>query len=205
MSNLAYARPLRRPVEHEPSPHIEAVPTPKTRAQSRPRVVYAVTTIASLFVIFAAQLLLSIVVSDGAYQISALQAQQKELLREQQALTEKIDLLSSSQLLAANAANLGMVPGAAPLFLDVSSGGVAAAPGTVDRVGCGGACNLVMNSLITGVPLVSPAPPRETVTAPTTAATTATTTAPPATDAQTGAVTPPPATPVDTIPVPVTH
>ncbi|MGX5680572.1 hypothetical protein [Schumannella luteola] len=199
MSNLAYAAPRRRPVEHEQEHprHIEVVPT-RAQKRARPRVAYAVATVASLFVIFAAQLLLSIVVSDGAYQISALQAQQKELLREQDALSEQLDLLGSSQHLAANAATLGMVPGAAPLFLDVSSGGVAPAPGTVDRVGCGGACNLVLNSLLTGMPLVSAPPAQETLATQSTATTSTTTSTTPTTPTA-------PTGPVDTLPAPVTH
>ncbi len=196
MSNLAYARPQARP-DHAPEHprHIEVVPTREQR-RARPRVTYAIVTVASLFAIFAAQLLLSIVVSDGAYRIDALQAQQKELLREQEALSESLDLLGSTQYLSANAANLGMVPGASPIFLDVSTGGVALAPGTVDRVGCGGACNLVANSLLTGLPLVSPQTQQPTAAQATTTPTTTTTpnTTPTA-----------PQKPVDTLPAPVTH
>lgn len=193
MSNLAYARPQRRPVEEQHPRHVEVVPT-RVQKRARPRVMYAVTTIASLFVIFAAQLLLSIVVSDGAYQIDALQAQQKDLVRQQEALNERLDLLGSNQHLAANAASIGMVPGASPLFLDISSGGVAAAPGTIDRAGCGGSCNLVLNSLLTGIPLVSPQAPATpgAATPPTAPVAPA---APPTTT--TG--------PVDALPAPVTH
>lgn len=193
MSNLAYARPQRRPVEEQHPRHVEVVPT-RAQKRARPRVTYAVTTIASLFLIFAAQLLLSIVVSDGAYQIDALQDQQKDLVRQQEALTERLDLLGSNQHLAANAASIGMVPGANPLFLDLSSGGVAAAPGTIDRVGCGGSCNLVLNSLVAGMPLVSPQPPSTpgSTTSPVTPVA-------PATAPST------PTGPVDALPAPVTH
>lgn len=193
MSNLAYARPQRRPVEEQHPRHVEVVPT-REQKRARPRVMYAVTTIASLFVIFAAQLLLSIVVSDGAYQIDALQAQQKDLVRQQEALNERLDLLGSNQHLAANAASIGMVPGASPLFLDISSGGVAAAPGTIDRAGCGGSCNLVLNSLLTGIPLVSPQ-------APATPGAATSPTAPVAPAAPTTTTT----GPVDALPAPVTH
>jgi hypothetical protein len=113
-------------------------------------------TVISLFAIFGAQLLLSIVVSDGAYQISALQTQQKELVRTQQDLTERLDLRNSTQYLAASAASLGMIPGSSPQFLDLTTGAVSAAPGTIDPSGCGGACNLVANSLLGGVPLIQP-------------------------------------------------
>jgi hypothetical protein len=196
MSNLAHA--TRPAPATAPRPrHIEIVTTRQQR-RARPAVSYAIVTVVSLAVIFAAQLLLSIVVSDGAYEIAALQAQQKELLREQQALTEELDVLGSTQYLAANAANLGMVPGASPLFIDVSTGGVAPAPGTVDRVGCGGACNLVGNSMLTGRPLVSPTPPASTAAG--TASTTTT-----ATDTTTHTTPTAPTGPVDELPAPVTH
>lgn len=157
-TNLAYARPAVRTARPAPAArprHIEIAPTRQQR-RARPKAVYAVVTVASLFMIFAAQLLLSIVVSNGAYQIDSLQDQQKQLVRTQEALTENLELYGSTQNLAANAAHLGMVPSSSPLFLDLATGAVSGAPGSVDRQGCGGACNLVANSLLTGVPLVNP-------------------------------------------------
>lgn len=169
-ANLAYARPLR----NEPSrdadrqhvqqrgaargrpTHIEIVTT-RAQRNARPKLAYSVITIVSLFLIFAGQLLLSIVVSDGAYQLSGLQVQQKDLLRTEQALLEKLQILGSTQHLAANAAHLGMVPGSNPLYLDLSTGAVSSAPGTADPFGCGGGCSVVANSLLTGVPLVDAA------------------------------------------------
>lgn len=193
--NLAYARPAvrgtqRSAPQHKPR-HIEIAPS-RAQRRARPKAAYAIVTVSSLFLIFAAQLLLSIVVSGGAYQIEHLQGQQKELLRSQEALTEKLDLSASTQSLAANAANLGMVPGASPLFLDLSTGAVSGAPGSVDRAGCGGACNLVANALLTGAPLVNRAGP--------TTATTPGTVPPTTTTAAVGS-----SQPVDTLPAPVTH
>ena len=167
-SSVAYARPISRPVVPSVAPSPVAAPTPaphpiaRPNRRARPRATYAAITVVSLAVIFAAQLLLSIAVTDSTYQITALQAEQKELVRQEDALAEKLDLLGSTQHLSANAAHLGMVPGSSPLFLDLSTGGVAAAPGTVDR-GCGGACNLVTNSLLTGMPLVSQQAPPATL------------------------------------------
>ncbi len=185
-TNLAYARPQTRPVrESVPARRFEIVTT-RAQRKARPKVAYAVVTVASLFAIFAAQLLLSIVVSDGAYQINALQSQQKELLRTEQALSENLDLLASTQNLAANAAHLGMVPSASPLFLDLSSGAISGAPGSIDRVGCGGACNLVANDLLTGMAVVNTAPQPKTAVASVTPA-------------------PQPTVLVDSLPAPVTH
>ena len=169
-TTLAVARPLRDKPSREADPqnnphrgaprsrptHIEIVTT-RAQRNARPTLAYSVVTIASLFVIFAAQLLLSIVVSDGAYQLSGLQVQQKELLRTEQALLEQLQILGSTQHLAANAAHLGMVPGSHPLYLDLATGAVSSAPGTADPMGCGGGCSMVANALLTGVPLVDAA------------------------------------------------
>jgi hypothetical protein len=156
MSNLAYARPLSTPPRTAGKPHIEIVAT-RAQRRARPKLAYAVVTVGSLFVIFAAQLLLSIVVSQGAYEISGLKAEQKELLRTEQALMEDLERLDSTQNLATQAAHLGMVPNASPLALNLTTGGVYGMPGSADPTGCGGACNLVPNALTTGIPLVTPA------------------------------------------------
>lgn len=197
MSNLAYAAPRRRPAEPAPRPHIEIAPSREQR-RARPTVAYAVITVASLFLIFAAQLLLSIVVSDGAYQIATLQSQQKELLRSQEALTESLDLAASSQNLAINAANLGMVPAGSPLFLDLETGAVMGAPGAdaLARPGCGANCNLIANDLLTGmVPVTkTPTPPAGSSGAAT-----------PTTPGAAPATTAPAPAPITALPAPVTH
>jgi hypothetical protein len=203
MSNVAYARPTRpqqRAAHSTPRPaavprHVEIITT-RAQRRARPRVAYAVVAVVGLFAIFAAQLLLSIVVSDGAYQISSLQSQQKQLLRTQENLNERLDLRDSTQFLAASAAKLGMVPGATLRFIDLQTGAVTAAPGTTDPTGCGGSCNLVANSLLTGVPLLALAPG----TAQAAGTTTTGLTGAPATTVPA----PPPAA-VTTIPAPVTH
>jgi len=160
-ANLAYAQPLSAPAPAQHPRHIEIAPTREQR-RARPKVMYAVVTVASLFVIFAAQLLLSIVVSDGAYQISSLQDKQKELLRTQDFLNESLQKLDSTQNLTNQAAHLGMVPNGSPLALDLATGGVFALPGSSDPTGCGGACNLVTNALVTGIPLVGTTPAAST-------------------------------------------
>lgn len=155
MSNLAYARPATAPRMEPDRRHVEIVTT-RAQRRARPKTVYAVVTIASLFVIFAAQLLLSIVVSEGAYQIETLQSEQKGLLRTQDALRENLAVLQSTQNLAANAAHFGMVPNSSPLAIDLGTGSVYSLPGSADPAGCGGSCNLIGNSLLSGTPLVDP-------------------------------------------------
>lgn len=153
-TNLAYAQPLPPQQPSQRPTHIEIVTT-KAQRKARPRVLYAVVTVASMFVILAAQLLLSIVVTQGAYQIDSLQDQQKLLSRSEQNLLESLALQSSSQNLAAQAAGFGMVPNSSPYSLNVADGSVFRLPGSADPTGCGGVCGLVGNTLLTGMPLAS--------------------------------------------------
>jgi hypothetical protein len=161
VSNLAFATSLRSPVEEFPARHIEIVSSREQR-RARPRVFYAVVVVIGLFVLFMAQLLLSIVVSDGAYRIAALQNSQRDLGREQQALSEQLDLLSSPQNLATQAESLGMVlSNTSPVFLRLADGailGSATAADAGESVITGSAGSLVPNSLLAGVPLVTATP-----------------------------------------------
>jgi len=154
-SNLAFATPLRSPREEQP--HIEIVSTREQR-RARPRVVYALVTVAGLFALFIAQLLLSIVVADGAYRISALQAEQSDLGRQEKSLSEELDLLASPQNLATQAESLGMLrSNTSPAFLRLSDGAIVGEATAADgSVVVGAAGNLVANELLGGIPLVTP-------------------------------------------------
>jgi hypothetical protein len=181
-SNLAFATPLRAPREETHAPHIEIVSSREQR-KARPRVLYAVVTVASLFVIFIAQLLLSIVVSDGAYRIAGLQTEQRDLTRQEQALSERLDLLASPQNLATQAESLGMVlSSTSPVFLRLSDGVIVGDAGSSTGSGdtvLAAQGSLVPNALLGDIPLVTPAPvPGATVATTTTTTTTATTATP---------------------------
>jgi hypothetical protein len=172
--------------------------------------VHAVVTLGALFVIFASQLLLSIAVSDGAYQIAELQQTQKELGRTEAALAEHLEVLDSTQNLVANAASLGMVIGTNAAYLRLADGAVFAAPPGQIRDGCVTMCGLVGNALTTGLPLVSAGTGRSQAAV---AGTTATTTTTTATGTATGTGTSGPATETprpdgpttNTLPAPVTR
>ena len=94
----------------------------------RPTFAGSAVIIAGIGVITVAQLLLSIGLSDGAYEISSLQASQKELARSTQALTEHTQTLQSPQYLVQNAAALGMVANGNTVFLRLSDGAVLGQP-----------------------------------------------------------------------------
>ena len=129
MSNaLASDLPAFVPAEIDGHPrHIEIVST-RSQKRARPRVVYALVAVAGLFIILVAQLLLSIWLSDGAYQISGLQQTQRELSRDQQALAESLNVLQSPQNLAGRASALGMVVNTGSQGFLSLAGGVSRAP-----------------------------------------------------------------------------
>jgi hypothetical protein len=150
---LASPRPSRAP---QPRRHLEVAPT-RAQRRARPRVLPAVVTIAGIGVILLAQLLLSIVLADGAYTIAELQTQQRDLERQEQALTEELEVLSSTQNLIANAENLGMIASGNPVFLDLSTGTVSGNPTAAGGSLAGSRGNQIGNSLLTGATLVEPA------------------------------------------------
>jgi hypothetical protein len=150
---LAYARPQRQP-QWQPTPHHIEIVTTRAQRKARPKSFYAVVTVASIFALFMGQLMLSMMLSDGAYKISALQAEQKDLLRTEQSLSEHLDLLASPQSLATRAESLGMVVGTnAPTFLRLSDGSLigtpVAASGSTGAIGAGG--GLVANFLLSSM------------------------------------------------------
>lgn len=149
--NLAIARPTH-PSAPQPRRHLEIAPS-RAQRRARPRLAHAVAMIAGIGVILLVQLMLSFVLADGAYQISSLQTDQRELLREEQALNERLELLGSTQNLTANAEALGMVASGNPVFLDVATGGVTGS----DSKAVGLPQNLVGNSLLDGSTIIDPA------------------------------------------------
>jgi len=117
----------------------------------------ALVTIGGIGVILLAQLLLSIVIANGAYQITGLQSAKHDAVLQQHALSEQLDLLASPQHLAANAEALGMVASGSAVYLDAKTGAVS---GTGSAAGGSmlGSGDQVGNVLLTGTPLVTPSP-----------------------------------------------
>jgi len=136
-------------------PRLHAVATPARRR--RPRLLYAIVAIAGAVAIGAAQMGLSIVMTQGGYEERALRQEQRALQWEHQSLGEELAGLSSPQYLAANAAALGMVINEAPSYLRLSDGAVmgtgtaASWQSAVDAIGRGS----VANALVADVPLVT--------------------------------------------------
>lgn len=163
----ALARRLEAAPVEQPAPrHIQIVST-RTQRRARPRLVYAIVTVGGLFAVLLAQLLLSIALSDGAYQIASLQTQQRELVRDAETITEQLNVLQSPQNLAVNAVTLGMVSNTSTAFLRLSDGSVlgsATAASASNRIVLGqDRTTLVKNALLTGADwAVSATPQSET-------------------------------------------
>jgi hypothetical protein len=158
----AQARPARRAAPATaPEPARRLRPAPESLRRARPRLAYAVVALVSIGVIAMTQLLLSIAMTQGAYELDAQLLRQAELQREQQKLADDLDRLESPQFLAANAEALGMVPNADPVYLRLSDGAVLGEPTAAAGTG-GSSASLVPNALIDGVPLVTEQPAEET-------------------------------------------
>ena len=138
--------------------HIEIVSTRQQR-RARPRLGAAVVTVGGLFVILAAQLLLTIATSDGAYQISALQAHQAELARDEQVLIEQLQVLDAPQHLATEAHGLGMVSSSSAAYLRLADGAILGAPmqavASSAFLTAPDGTPLIPDSLLAGIPLAS--------------------------------------------------
>lgn len=122
------ARPLRSPSTAPQRTPLRAVPL-RTVRKSRPKIAYAITTIAAVSGIVVAQLLSSVALSQGAYELSDLRAQHHDLSLKQQSLTEQIEVLSSPQYIAESAQSLGMVINQSPVYIRLSDGTVLGQPG----------------------------------------------------------------------------
>ena len=195
--SAAVARPLRQPAS-EPHRHLEVVPT-RAQRRARPRMLPALITIGGIGVILLAQLLLSIVIADGAYQISGLQSAKHDAMLQQHALSEQLDLLASPQHLATNAEALGMVASGNAVYLDAKTGAVT---GNASAAGGSmlGAGDQVGNVLLVGTSVVTPS----ATGSGTTATTDSTGDSQTSTDAGTGGAGQAPQTP-GLLPSPTTH
>lgn len=146
IERLGAPAPAGEPRRRWLSPAPERVAGPR----QRPRIVYAAVAIGGIAIIALAQLLLSIGLSDGAYQISSLQSEQKDLARTNQALTEQLTAFSSPQNLVQNAQALGMVSNGNTVYLRLSDGAVLGSPTPASAANAPISANqaLVPNSLL---------------------------------------------------------
>lgn len=123
-------------------------PAPKPRKSP---VVGAIVAVCVILGIFAGQLALSILVSQGAYESRALEIEQRDLARVERVLSQNLDKLASPQNLAENAAALGMVQNVAPATLRLSDGAI---QGSLDSSTRAASTNLVPNAQLDALPVI---------------------------------------------------
>ncbi|MFC5791755.1 hypothetical protein EDM22_12905 [Agromyces tardus] len=152
-ARAAQPRPDRRTTSAAAEPRLRPAPD-RALGRAKPRLVYAIVAVGSIGVIAIAQLLLSIAMTQGAYELDGYQIRQAQLARDEAKLSEDLDGVESPQFLAANAEALGMVPNSDPVYLRLSDGAVLGVPTAADG-GAVASGPLVPNSLIDGVPLVT--------------------------------------------------
>jgi len=152
--------PVAAPATHSKKSTLSTSST-SSRVRRRPRAFFAIVTAGVLFGVMVAQMLLSVALESGAYEISHLQSANKEASRSFSQMSQDIDRLSSPQHLALNAEALGMLSNNTPAYLRLSDGAVLGAPtsgdGFTNLVAPDGG-SLVPNSLLADVPIVTNAP-----------------------------------------------
>lgn len=138
--------PARLDPERERT-RLEVVPT-RSQRRARPRAVYAVIAVSTLLAIVVVQLLLSILVTKGAYTLDSLQNTSTALQREQQSVSEQLDTAESPQNLAAEASKLGMVANPNLAYLRLSDSHVLGSPHPAPAAGKAAGVDLVPNALL---------------------------------------------------------
>lgn len=133
-----------------PERHLAPVDLP-ARKRRRSPLTGALISVGLVLGILASQLGLSIAVSQGAYEMRALEIEQRDLSRVERVLAQNVDKLASPQNLADNAARLGMVQNARPATLRLSDGAVL---GSLEITATEAQANLVPNSTLAALPVV---------------------------------------------------
>lgn len=88
----------------------------------------AITMLIIIFSIIITQILLSVTVASGAYEIADLKQTNKDLGQQVQSLRQQTAYMDSPQFLSTKAENLGMVMSDSPAFLRLSDGAVIGVP-----------------------------------------------------------------------------
>jgi len=96
----------------------------KTATNAVPKLRYIVVLLSGIFAILGGQLLLSIAVSGGAYEIASLKSDLRGSHQQQQIVGEEISALVAPDTLATLAGSMGMVPDNNPAYIRVSDGAI---------------------------------------------------------------------------------
>ncbi|MBT2486345.1 MULTISPECIES: hypothetical protein [unclassified Microbacterium] len=154
MSLNATVRKPALPAAPAPTPQRRLQPVGEPARRRKPKVAYALVALGGALAIGAAQIALSLAITQDSFTLASLSSQQNELNLQTHALQQELTGMSSPQVLATNAAGLGMVVAGSPSYLRLSDGAVfgtgagADWNSTVDPKGAGA----VSNALVTAPP-----------------------------------------------------
>lgn len=121
---------LSSPVQTPPvmaTPRLVSSTRQGSASQAVPKLRYIVVTLFGIFGILAVQLMLSIAVSGGAYEIASLKGEMRTTEQKRQMVSEDINALVAPDTLAALAASMGMVSDSNPAYLRLSDAQVVGA------------------------------------------------------------------------------
>ncbi|MCM3781049.1 hypothetical protein [Microbacterium hydrocarbonoxydans] len=156
MSLPAAARP--RTVERESparAPRRQLQPVTSAPRRRKPKLAYALVALAGAMAIGAAQIGLSLAITQDSFLLASLTSQQHDLDLRTDALQEDLTGLSSPQALATGAASLGMVVAGTPSYLRLSDGAIfgqgtgAGGMSTIDPNGAGAVGNALLQAPVT--------------------------------------------------------
>ncbi|KIP52408.1 hypothetical protein [Leucobacter komagatae] len=149
--NRLFGAPAPRPEPtRERGDRLRPVTAPAAAPRKSP-VVGAIVAVCVILGIFAAQLALSILVSQGAYESRALSIEERDLGRVERVLSQNLDKLASPQNLVENAGALGMVQNVSPATMRLSDGAI---KGSLDSATRDAGENLVPNAQLDTLPTI---------------------------------------------------
>lgn len=123
MSMNAVRKPIQQPAPAR-APERRLQPVTEPAARRKPKLAYALVALGGALAIGAAQVGLSLAITQDSFTLAGLTSQQRELNLQTHALQEELTGLSSPQVLASSAAGLGMVVAGSPSYLRLSDGAV---------------------------------------------------------------------------------
>jgi len=151
--NALAPRPRSLPDAPSRAPRRRLEPVTGTPVRRKPKLAYALIAVAGALAIGAAQIGLSLAITQDSFTLASLSSEQHELDLRTSALQEDLTGLSSPQSLATGAAALGMVVAGSPAYLRLSDGAVfgqgtgAVGASTIDPNGAGAVSNALLNDV----------------------------------------------------------
>lgn len=150
--NAVVRTPKVAPEVPSRAPRARLEPVTAPRARRKPKLAYSLVALGGAMAIGAAQIGLSLAITQDSFTLASLSSQQGDLNLRTQALQEELTGVSSPQALATGASALGMVVAGAPSYLRLSDGAVIGAgtgagwASTVDPNGAGAVSNSLLQA-----------------------------------------------------------